>query len=91
VQYSIINRNATVSDFRLDAEAYLPTKVKQMITEAFDLRKESKHLLECAKRAVEAATEQNEDAAMRFLEEHVMSGRAIINTSTMRRVCKKLH
>ncbi|HBR21551.1 MAG TPA: hypothetical protein DD713_03135 [Nitrospiraceae bacterium] len=44
-------------------------KVKQRITESFNLRKQSKHLLECAKRAVEIAIEQNEDAAIKWLQE----------------------
>lgn len=44
-------------------------KVKQQITESFYLRKQSKHLLECAKRAVEIAIEQNEDAAIKWLQE----------------------
>lgn len=43
--------------------------IKQKITESFNLRKQSKHLLECAKRAVEMAIEQNEDAAVKWLQE----------------------
>jgi restriction endonuclease S subunit len=43
--------------------------VKQKITESFNLRRQSKHLLECAKRAVEIAIEQNEDAAIKWLQE----------------------
>jgi hypothetical protein len=43
-------------------------QIQQKITEAFDLRKQSKHLLECAKRAVEIAIEQNEDAAIKWLQ-----------------------
>jgi hypothetical protein len=44
-------------------------QIQQKITESFNLRKQSKHLLECAKRAVEIAIEQNEDAAIKWLEE----------------------
>jgi restriction endonuclease S subunit len=44
-------------------------QIQQKITESFNLRKQSKHLLECAKRAVEIAIEQNEDAAMNWLKE----------------------
>lgn len=45
------------------------SQIQQKITESFNLRKQSKHLLECAKRAVEIAIEQNEDAAIKWLEE----------------------
>lgn len=43
-------------------------QIQQKITESFNLRKQSKHLLECAKRAVEIAIEQNEDAAIKWLQ-----------------------
>ncbi len=43
--------------------------IQQKITESFGLRKQSKHLLECAKRAVEIAIEQNEDVAIKWLQE----------------------
>jgi hypothetical protein len=43
--------------------------VKLKITESFNLRKQSKYLLECAKRAVEIAIEQNEDSAIKWLQE----------------------
>ncbi len=43
-------------------------ELQQQITESFNLRKQSKHLLECAKRAVEIAIEQNEEAAMQWLK-----------------------
>jgi hypothetical protein len=45
------------------------SQVQQKITESFNLRKQSKHLLECAKRAVEIAIEQNEDSAINWLQE----------------------
>ncbi|MCK5506701.1 MAG: hypothetical protein KAJ10_16165 [Thermodesulfovibrionia bacterium] len=44
-------------------------QIQQKITEAFNMRKQSKHLLECAKRAVEIAIEQNEDKAGKWLKE----------------------
>lgn len=44
-------------------------RVTQKITESFNLRKQSKRLLECAKRAVEIAIEHNEDAAIKWLKE----------------------
>jgi len=43
--------------------------IQQKITESFGLRKQSKHLLECAKQAVEIAIEQNENAAIKWLQE----------------------
>lgn len=44
------------------------TEIQQKVIESFNLRKQSKHLLECAKRAVEIAIEQNEQAAINWLE-----------------------
>ncbi len=43
--------------------------IQNKITESFNLSKQSKHLLECAKRAVEIAIEQDEDAAIKWLQE----------------------
>lgn len=45
------------------------TQIQQKVTESFDLRKQSKHLLESAKRAVEIAIEQDEQTAINWLEE----------------------
>jgi hypothetical protein len=45
------------------------SQIQQKVTESFNLRKQSKHLLECAKRAVEISIEQNEDAASKWLKE----------------------
>ena len=45
------------------------SQIQQKVTESFNLRKQSKHLLECAKRAVEIAIEQNENAAIKWLQE----------------------
>jgi type I restriction enzyme, S subunit len=44
-------------------------KIKEKIIQSFSLRKQSIHLLECAKRAVEIAIERNEDVAIKWLEE----------------------
>lgn len=44
-------------------------QIQQKIMEAFTMKKQSKHLLECAKRAVEIAIEQDEQAALAFLEQ----------------------
>ena len=44
------------------------TQIQQKVTESFNLRKQSKHLLEGAKRAVEIAIEQDEQAALDWLE-----------------------
>ena len=43
------------------------TQIQQKVIESFDLRKQSKHLLECAKRAVEMAVEQDEKTASNWL------------------------
>ena len=43
-------------------------EIRQKITESFFLRRQSKHLLECAKRAVELAIEQDEQTAIDWLE-----------------------
>lgn len=49
-------------------------EIQQKIVNAFDLRKQSKHLLECAKRAVEIAIERDEGAAIKWLQEQSKSG-----------------
>lgn len=46
-------------------------QIQQKVTESFRLRKQSRHLLECAKRAVEIAIEQDEQAALDWLEGEV--------------------
>ena len=43
------------------------TKIQEKVFESFRLRKRAKHLLECAKRAVEIAIEQDEQAAIEWL------------------------
>ena len=45
------------------------TQIQQKVIESFNLRKQSKHLLECAKRAVEMAIEQDEQTAIDWLED----------------------
>ena len=47
----------------------IQNKIEQTINEAFLLEKQSEQLLETAKRAVELAIEQDEQAAMRYIEE----------------------
>ena len=49
-------------------EMEVQSKIKDTIIESFNLRKQSKHLLECAKRAVEIAIEQDEQTAIDWLE-----------------------
>ncbi|MGI9256981.1 MAG: hypothetical protein ACR2PY_08620 [Salinispira sp.] len=46
-------------------------QIRQKITESFNLRKQSRHLLECAKRGVEIAIEQNEQTAIQWLENEI--------------------
>jgi len=46
-------------------------EIKQKITKSFNLRKQAKHLLESAKRAVEIAIEKDEDTALKWLEKAV--------------------
>ena len=48
-------------------------KIKHKVIESFNLRKQSKHLLECAKRAVEMAIEQDEQTAIDWLEDETNS------------------
>ena len=55
-----------VPDIVLDIQDTLQANVRQSI----DKSRESKHLLEVAKRAVEIAIEQNEDAAMEFINQN---------------------
>ena len=44
------------------------TQIQQMVAESSALRQTSKHLLDCAKRAVEIAIEQDEPTAIEWLE-----------------------
>lgn len=45
------------------------TQIQQKVAESFNLRKQSKHLLKCAKRAMEMAIEQDEQTAIDWLED----------------------
>jgi len=45
--------------------------IQQKVTESFNLRKQSNHLLEYAKKTVEIAIEQDEQAAMKWLEQEI--------------------
>ena len=47
------------------------TEIQQKVIESFKLRKQSKHLLECAKRAVEMAIEQDEQTAIIWLKNEI--------------------
>lgn len=46
----------------------IQSKIQQKIIESFALRKQSKHLLECAKKAVEMAIEKDEKIALQWLK-----------------------
>ena len=46
-------------------------EIRQRVTESFNRHRESKRLLECAKRAVEIAIEQGEQTAMDWLDAEV--------------------
>ena len=48
-------------------------EIAQLIEESFSLKKQSEYLLEVAKRAVEIAIEENEAAAMAYINENVKS------------------
>jgi type I restriction enzyme, S subunit len=48
-------------------------QIQQKVTESFNLRKQSKYLLECAKKAVEMAIEMDENVAMQWLESQINS------------------
>ena len=48
-------------------------EIAQLIEESFSLKKQSQHLLEVAKRAVEMAIEENEAVAMKYINENVKS------------------
>ncbi len=49
------------------------TKIQQKVTESFNLRKQSRHLLESAKKAVEMAIEQDEKTAINWLKNEIES------------------
>ncbi len=47
---------------------FIQTQIRLQVEESFILRNESKHLLECAKRAVEIAIEEDEQTAVNWLD-----------------------
>ena len=49
----------------------IQTQIQKKVTESFTLRKQSKHFLEAAKRAVEMAIEEDEETAMDWLNNEV--------------------
>jgi restriction endonuclease S subunit len=49
----------------------IQNKIKEKIVYSFVLKKQSEQLLEAAKRAVEIAIEEDEQAAMKYIEEKV--------------------
>ncbi len=56
---------------REDSEDLL--SIAEKVIKSFNLRKQSKHLLECAKKAVEMAIEKDEETAMQWLESQIDS------------------
>ncbi len=45
-------------------------QIAQLIEESFSLKKQSEHLLEVAKRAVEIAIEENEEVAIKYINDN---------------------
>ena len=56
-------------------------QIQQKVIESFNLRQQSKQLLECAKRAVELAIEQDEQAAINWLQDQMHSINPATTTS----------
>ena len=54
--------------FRYTARAEKQVEIQQKVIESFNLRRHAKDFLECAKRAVEIALEQDEQIAIDWLE-----------------------
>lgn len=52
-------------------EKNVQLKIKEKISESFELKKESEHLLDTAKRAVEIAIEQNETEAINYINQNI--------------------
>lgn len=52
--------------------------ISEKIIESNNLRKQSKHLLECAKKAVEMAIEEDEETAMKWLESQIDSSTSLM-------------
>jgi len=51
----------------------IKSKIQQKVRESFNLRKQSKRLLECAKKAVEMAIEKNEKTATQWLKKQTQN------------------
>ena len=49
------------------------SEIQKKVTESFDLRKQSKQLLEAAKKAVEIAIEQDEETAIKWLKSEIQN------------------
>lgn len=49
----------------------IQNNISSLVQESFTLRKQSEHLLEVAKRAVEIAIEQNENIAIEYINKHI--------------------
>lgn len=47
------------------------TEIQQKVRQSFKLKKQSKHLLDCSKRAVEIAIEQDEQTAINWLDSEI--------------------
>jgi len=47
------------------------TQIAALVQESFALKKQSQHLLQVVKQAVEIAIEQTEEAAMAFIEREI--------------------
>ena len=45
-------------------------EIAKLIEESFSLKKQSEHLLEVAKRAVEIAIEKNEEVAIKYIQDN---------------------
>ncbi len=55
------------------ADKKIQNQIQRKITESFNLRKQSKRLLECAKNAVEMAIEKNEKTATQWLKKQTQN------------------
>lgn len=63
-----INKDAFCSVLLPKIDNVKQVEIQQKVTKSFNLRKQSKHLLECAKKAVEIAIEQDEQTAIDWLQ-----------------------
>lgn len=60
-----------VSNLRIPIIDYsIQEKIASLVSESFTLKKQSEQLLEIAKRAVEIAIEENEEAAMHYIQQN---------------------